>query len=160
MTQNPFDPFAMWRDMLTKWESSVNDFANKSMVSPEFSQFMNQAGGVTMRMQHAMGEMMQKYLTAMNMPTRADVTALGERLQNIEHQLARLVEASDRTAPAELSHTRRLASPPRTKRPPTSLNGSVPAPAPTETRAVAVAAPAPPAKSPRRRAPKKKSKAS
>jgi polyhydroxyalkanoic acid synthase PhaR subunit len=158
MTQNPFDPFAMWRDALSKWESSVNDLANKSMVSPEFSQFMNQAGSVTMRMQHAMGEMMQKYLTAMNMPTRADITALGERLQNIEQQLARLAEASDRSSPAALPQTQRFAAPPRTKRPPTALNG--PAPAAIETRAVAAAAPAPAAKSPRRRAPKKKTKAS
>lgn len=154
MTQGPFDPLALWRDMLSKWETGVNDLSNRSMGSPEFSQFMNQAMGMSVRMQHAMGEMMGKYLVALNMPTRADLVAIGERLQSIEDQLARISAAVERGRPGE---AKTYEGPPRTKRPPAHLNG--PTPPAAETLPVAAAAPAAVAK-PSRRPSKKKSKAS
>lgn len=123
MTNQPFDPFAMWRDMLTKWETGVNEAANSNMASPEFSRFMNQAMGMSVRVRHGVGEMMSRYLETMNMPSRADVAALGERLRGIEEQIARLnmvVERLATTAPGALPP---LAGPPRTKRP-RSLNGT------------------------------------
>lgn len=159
MTQNPFDPLAVWRDMLSKWEAGVNDLANRNMASPEFSQVMNQAMGMSVRMQHALGEMMQKYLTAMNMPSRADLIAVSERLQGIEDQLARLTSAMERGSGASVSEARPYVGPPRTKRPASapSLNGPVPSAA--EPQATVQVAAAPSAK-PARRASKKKSKAS
>jgi polyhydroxyalkanoic acid synthase PhaR subunit len=157
MTQGPFDPLALWRDMLAKWETGVNDLSNKSMGSPEFSQFMNQAMGMSVRMQHAVGDMMGKYLTAMNMPTRADLVAIGERLQSIEDQLARISTAIERASSVE---SKTYDGPPRTKRPPAQLNGPVPdvAPAVVQTRRATAAVAAPAAKAARRA--KKKSKAS
>ena len=155
MTQGPFDPLSLWRDMLSKWETGVNDLSNKSMGSPEFSQFMNQAMGMSVRMQHAMGEMMGKYLTAMNMPTRADLVAISERLQSIEDQLARISTAIERAKPGE---AKAYEGPPRTKRP-QALNGPAPVPVAIETHAAAPVAAVRAAK-PDRRAAKKKSRAS
>lgn len=159
MTEHAFDPLALWRDMLTKWETGFNDLANTNMASPEFSRFMNQATGVSVRMQHAMGELMGRYLTAMNMPSRADVVAVGERLQGIEDQLARLTALVERmSAGSSLAAAKPHAGPPRTKRPGTALNGPSPAP---EAHAVVAAAPAAAAKPARRaKTAKKKGKAS
>lgn len=157
MTQNPFDPFALWRDTLSKWETGVNDLANKNMASPEFSQFVNQAMGMSVSMQHALGEMMGKYLTTMNMPTRADLAAIGERLQSIEDQLARLSAAVERASAGAPVATTARAGPPRTKRPPANLSEPATAAAEVQSAPATVAAPA---ARPARRAAKKKSKAS
>lgn len=157
MTQNPFDPFALWRDMLSKWETGVNDLANRNMASPEFSQFMNQAMGMSVRMQHALGEMMGKYLTTMNMPTRADLVVIGERLQSIEDQLARLAAVVERASVGARVAIKAHAGPPRTKRPPASLNGPATG---AETQSAPAAVALAPAARPARRSTKKKSKAS
>src|ERR1700687_4432125 len=98
MTDQPPDPLALWRDMLSKWETGFNDAANRGMGSPEFSRFVNQAMGTSVRMQRGLGELMGRYLTAMNMPTRADIAALGERLQGIEEQISRLAATIEHVA--------------------------------------------------------------
>jgi hypothetical protein len=159
MTQHPFDPFALWRDTLSKWETGFNDLANKNMASPEFSQLMNQAMGMSVRMQHAMGEIMGRYLTAMNMPSRADLVAIGERLQGIEDQLGRLTGMVERISAApSAGATQPYAGPPRTKRPSTPFNGPSPAAAAHAAVAAAPAAAAKPAR--RAKAAKRKAKAS
>lgn len=157
MTEQPFDPLALWRDMLSKWETGFNDVANRNMASPEFSRFMNQAMGMSVRMQHGVGELMGRYLTAMNMPSRADVAALGERLQGIEEQIARLTATVEHLAIVRPGEPMPPVGPPRTKRP-KALNGpsahAAVASAPAVVPAVSVAKPA------ARRAKKKKGKAS
>lgn len=139
MTDQPFDPFAIWRDMLTKWESGMNEAANRNMATPEFSRFMNQAMGTGMRVRHGVGEMMARYLETMNMPSRADIVALGERLHGIEEQIARLNVAVERLATSAPSAASNVAGPPRTKQPPRSLNGATPHVA--ETHAMPLAPP-------------------
>jgi hypothetical protein len=53
VTQPPFDPLALWRDMLSQWETGFNKLAGKNMAPPDF-----------------MAALMGRYLTAMNMPSR------------------------------------------------------------------------------------------
>jgi hypothetical protein len=91
----------------------------------------------------------------MNMPTRADMVALGERLQSIEDQLARLTATIDRAAP---SGAKTYDGPPRTKKPAAHVNG--PVPAAVEMHMAAADAVAAPVAKPVRRAARKKSKAS
>ena len=159
MTQHAFDPLALWRDILSKWETGFNDLSNKNMGSPEFSQLMNQAMGMSVRMQHAMGEIMGRSLTAMNMPSRADLVAIGERLQGIEDQLGRLTAMVERmSAGPSAGATKPYAGPPRTKRPSAPLNGPSPA---AEAHAAVAAAPAAAAKPAQRaKAAKRKAKES
>jgi hypothetical protein len=161
MTEQPFDPLALWRDMLSKWETGFNDIANRNMAAPEFSRFMNQAMGMSVRMQHGLGELMGRYLTAMNMPTRADIAALGERLQGIEEQIARLTATIEHLGVERSGQRMPYLGPPRTKRP-KALNGplahGVETSAATEAPAVAAAKPKPAAKA--ARSGKRKAKAS
>ena len=62
---------------------------------------------------------MEKYLLNMNLPSRAQMVGMAERLQNIEGQLneikAMLVQMNAGSAPSGLSAAPR---PPRTRRPP------------------------------------------
>ncbi len=113
MAKSPFqDPIALWRDMVDKWEKQVNETGNKLMGNEQFSAVMGKASTVPLQMQKLLGEFMAKYLSTLNLPSRGDITALGERLSAIEDKLHRLTVALDAKPAAP------FVSPPRTRKPP------------------------------------------
>jgi SMC interacting uncharacterized protein involved in chromosome segregation len=91
------------------------------MASPEFSKVMNQVGGVSAGAQKQLGELMEKYLLAMNLPSRAQMVGMAERLQSIEGQLNEIKAMLHQVHHNSLSPESSLGTPrpPRTKRPPT-----------------------------------------
>lgn len=120
MTDKINDPVAMWQKMVGEMEQGFNSFANKAMASPEFSQAMNRAGGVAAGAQKQLGELMEKYLVTMNLPSREQVTGLAERLQSIEGQIGEIKSMLSQMA-ASSGVARGIDTtprPPRTKRPP------------------------------------------
>ena len=120
MADKSSDPVALWQKMIGEMEKGFNAFANQTMSSPEFSKAMNQAGGATTGAQRQFGEFMEKYLLNMNLPSRAQMVGMAERLQNIESQLneittmLRQMNANAGGGPGYAAAPR----PPRTKRPP------------------------------------------
>jgi hypothetical protein len=115
------DPFALWRKMLGEMEKGFNTFANQAMTSPQFSKAMNQAGGATVGAQKQLGNLMERYLLAMNMPSRAQMVDMAERLQSIEghlNDIKTLLQqmSANAAAPPQPAATAAL-KPPRTKRP-------------------------------------------
>ncbi|MDA9509554.1 hypothetical protein XI09_33950 [Bradyrhizobium sp. CCBAU 11386] len=120
MTDKTNDPVAVWQKMVGEMEKGFNSFANQAMSSPEFSQAMNRAGGVAAGAQKQLGELMEKYLVSMNLPSREQVTGLAERLQSIEAQIGEMKSMlSQMAAGSGLSQGIDGAPrPPRTKRPP------------------------------------------
>jgi SMC interacting uncharacterized protein involved in chromosome segregation len=121
MADKSSDPVAMWQNMIGEMEKGFNAFANKAMESPEFSKVVNQVGGVSAGAQKQLGDMMEKYLVGMNLPSRAQMVGMAERLQSIEGQLneikAMLHQASSNsTAPG--GGYSAAPKPPRTRRPP------------------------------------------
>lgn len=120
MTNDINDPVAMWQKMVGEMEKGFNTFANQAMSSPEFSQAMNRAGGVAAGAQKQLGELMEKYLVSMNLPSREQVTGLAERLQSIEGQIGEIKSMlSQMAASSGVSQSPDTAlRPPRTKRPP------------------------------------------
>lgn len=123
MADKSNDPVAIWQNMIGEMEKGFNAFANKAMESPEFSKVVNQVGGVSAGAQKQLGDMMEKYLVSMNLPSRAQMVGMAERLQGIEgqlneikallHQLHNNAGAADSLYPA-------APKPPRTKRPPSA----------------------------------------
>jgi hypothetical protein len=113
------DPFAVWQTMLGEMEKGFNAVANKAMASPEFSKTMNQAGGATAGAQKQFGELMEKYLLSMNMPSRAQMVDMAARLQSIENQLAEIKALLLQGRNSANAQTAGPAAPrpPRTKRP-------------------------------------------
>src|ERR1700731_5302608 len=87
MADKSNDPVAMWQNMIGEMEKGFNAFANKAMESPEFSKAVNQVGGVSAGAQKQLGDMMEKYLVGMNLPSRAQMGGMAERLQGMEGQL-------------------------------------------------------------------------
>jgi len=120
------DPAVIWQTMIGEMEKGFNAFANQAMASPEFSRVMNQVGGVSAGVQKQLAELMEKYLTSLNLPSRAQMTSLGERLQTIENQLNEVTSmlrqiqqisgASDDSRPP-------TPRPPRTRQPPSAGGG-------------------------------------
>ena len=76
MTDKINDPVAMWQKMVGEMEKGFNSFANQAMASPEFSQVVNRAGGVAAGAQKQLGELMEKYLLTMNLPSRAQMVGM------------------------------------------------------------------------------------
>ncbi|WP_315837890.1 hypothetical protein [Bradyrhizobium prioriisuperbiae] len=129
MANQSNDPADVWRTMLAEMEKGYNAFANQAMGSQEFSRVMNQAGNASFGAQKALGDLMEKYLTGMNLPSRAQLTNMGERLQAIENQLNEIKALLYRTHGDGNGASAGLASqpkPPRTKRPPSAAGGGQP----------------------------------
>jgi hypothetical protein len=120
MTDKSNDPIAVWQKMVGEMEKGFNSFANQAMSSPEFSQAVNRAGGVAAGAQKQLGDLMEKYLVSMNLPSRDQVTGLAERLQSIEGQIGEIKSMlSQMAASSGVSQGSDAAlRPPRTKRPP------------------------------------------
>lgn len=120
MTDKTNDPVAVWQKMVGEMEKGFNSFANQAMSSPEFSQAMNRAGGVAGGAQKQLGELMEKYLVSMNLPSREQVTGLAERLRSIEVQIGEMKSMLSQIAVGSgLSQgVDGAPRPPRTKRPP------------------------------------------
>jgi SMC interacting uncharacterized protein involved in chromosome segregation len=121
MTDKSSDPVALWQKMIGEMEKGFNAFANRTMASPEFSKTMNQAGGAAAGAQKQLGDFMEKYLVSMNMPSRAQMVGMAERLQSIENQLneikALMVQINAKVGGAQPAASS-PSKPPRTKRPP------------------------------------------
>src|SRR4051812_16109386 len=119
MADKSNDPVALWHTMLGEMEKGFNTFANQAMASPEFSRVVNQVGGASAGAQKQPGELMERYLSSMNLPSRAQLTNFGERLQAIEGQLneiTALLRQVHSNSTAEGSSA--TPKPPRTRRPP------------------------------------------
>ena len=125
MADKSNDPVALWQTMIGEMEKGFNAFANQAMTSPEFSKAMNQAGGVTAGAQKQFGELMEKYLLSMNLPSRAQMIGMAERLQSIEGQLndIKAMLSQMNSASGGTSGYAGTPRPPRTKRPPAPPSG-------------------------------------
>ena len=126
MSDKSSDPAVMWQNFLGDVEKGFNSLANQTMGSGEFSRAMNQLTGTSVGAQKALGDVMERYLVGVNLPSRAQMENVGERLQAIEGQLNEIRAllnqvhhssgASDSTFPG-------ATKPPRTTRPPSADKG-------------------------------------
>ncbi len=121
MADKSNDPVALWQNMIGEMEKGFNAFATRAMESPEFSKVVNQVGGVSAGAQKQLGDMMEKYLVNMNLPSRAQMVSIAERLQSIEGQLneikALLHQVHSNSGAPEGGYPA-APKPPRTRRPP------------------------------------------
>lgn len=118
------DPFEMWRDWMANSERQWNGFLNNAMATDQFTQSMGQFMDVYLNMQKSMNEVMGRYMSALNLPTRNDILALGERLSaiedhlgTIESDLGAMKSPAAAKATTAASPTADAARPPRTKKP-------------------------------------------
>jgi SMC interacting uncharacterized protein involved in chromosome segregation len=124
MADKSNDPVAIWQNMIGEMEKGFNAFASKALESPEISRVVNQVGGVSAGAQKQLGDMMEKYLVNMNLPSRAQMVGMAERLQSIEGQLneirALLQQVHNNSGAPEGGYPGAASKPPRTRRPPSA----------------------------------------
>ena len=125
MAEKGGDPAEVWRNMLGEMEKGFNTFATQAMSTPELSRVMNQAGGIAAGAQKQFGELMEKYLLGMNLPSRAQLVDMAERLQAIEGQLSE-IKAMLYRAQGKYGGVggAGVPKPPRTRRPPSAAGES------------------------------------
>jgi hypothetical protein len=126
MADKGTDPVQMWHSFLADMEKQVNSFSNQAMGSEEFSRFMGQMTGASAGAKKAFGDFMERYLAAMNLPSRNELVDLGERLHHIEGRLNDIMSLLQRVhADVATDGTAGGAPrPPRTKRPPSQSGGT------------------------------------
>ncbi|GIW19091.1 MAG: poly(R)-hydroxyalkanoic acid synthase subunit PhaE [Tepidiforma sp.] len=120
------DPLAMWREWVAQSERQWNAFLNQAMATDEFSKAMGRFMDFYLNLQKGMNETMGRYLQLVNMPSRQEVLALGERLSAIEERLGRIEGMLAKQAPAPAASAAAengaaaVKRPARTKKPPTT----------------------------------------
>jgi len=121
--KGPLDAF---REFVGQWERGVNQIANEAMGNEQFSRLMHGATSAAAGAKAGLGEVMERYLATMNLPSRADITSIGERLQAIEAQLNRLTEIVATMATVEAAPPSIAPKPKRTRKPPPRREGAKP----------------------------------
>ena len=110
----------MWREWVSQSERQWNAFLNEAMTSQAYGQSMGRFMEMYVGMQKTLADTMGHYVTALNLPARSDVLALGDRLAAIEDRLAgieiRLARLGGTGAPGPESAID-PARPPRTRKP-------------------------------------------
>ena len=129
------DPLELWRKALTEFEQRANELGNQSMRSPEIVQLMHQLSTYSSQYQNVLDQVLTRGLKALNLPSRRDITELGDLMRQIDAKLDRLLPAAEPVA---------VPRPARTRRPSSELEASAAAPsaAAAPTPAEAGAAPA------------------
>jgi hypothetical protein len=90
-TPNPLDPFGTMRAMrdstLEAWSKMMIDVVNSDVYAQATAQWLDTYLTASQPFQKLMETTTTRVLTEFNMPTRADVISLAERLTNIEMHL-------------------------------------------------------------------------
>lgn len=128
MSDKPNDPVQVWHTMLAEMEKGFNAMANQVMGSEQFSRVTHQVTGASVGAQKTVGDLMERYLVSMNLPSRAQMVNMGERLNAIEGQLNEIRALLNRVHADVASQGNGLAAPkpPRTRQPPSAAGGGAP----------------------------------
>lgn len=88
---NPMDPYGAWRTMRDKsidnWSKMMIDLVNSEAYAESQARMLDSYLTMSTPFRQAMETAMAQLLAQFNMPTRAEVISLAERLTNIEMRL-------------------------------------------------------------------------
>jgi hypothetical protein len=98
--QAPADPLTMWREWAQQTEEQWNQYLNQAMGTDAFAAMMGRSMEGMLATQSRLTQQFEATLRAWNLPTRGDITALAERLADIEGRLDHLTELLERERPA------------------------------------------------------------
>ncbi|TNE40125.1 MAG: hypothetical protein EP347_04020 [Alphaproteobacteria bacterium] len=113
------DPADLWRSWVSKMEREIDSMSQKLMKTDEFARTTHTLNDIRMSLREAVGGVSTKNLELFNMPSKEDVTGLGDRLAGIERRLT-MIERMLTTLAEQKSGEGKTArsGPPRTKMPP------------------------------------------
>lgn len=118
------DPLAHWRELVAQVEKGVNQFAGKAMASDGFAGGINRLTWGPLVAKKLSTDLANGIAQRMNVPTRADMLALGERLQTIEDHLVEMRFLIGQLKGAQGDGTATTAAQPRRTRKPPAANAA------------------------------------
>ena len=128
--QPSLDPFVLIRKLVGTLEKKLNDTARPIMGSEDFSRAANQVMSGIAVLRKLLQELSRRYFESLNIPSRADVVALSDKLQDLEDRIIGIQATLDQMQGA--TRKTALPGPSRTKKPPgTSQATRQPASQPT-----------------------------
>ncbi len=133
MTDKAKDPADAFREFLGQWERGVNEFANKAMESEQFSRAMHTASTAAVGARAGLNAAMERYFTAMNLPSKNDLVSIGAAIQALEARVDRIADLLERIAAragVEAARAPAAPKPARTRKPPPRAAKADAAPAP------------------------------
>lgn len=93
------DPVRLWRDWFVKSEKAWSQALTDVMGDERFAKGMGRYVGEALHAHRIWSESMAQYLANLNIPSRADILDLGDRLGQVEDALAAIqVELRDQRA--------------------------------------------------------------
>src|SRR6267142_1964748 len=92
------EAFSSWRDWVAQSETQVNKLLNDVMGTEGYTRVLGGLTKVFVSMQKNTGEVLERYFSALSLPTRNDVVELGQRLSLIESRLTAMEAILDRLA--------------------------------------------------------------
>lgn len=116
------DPAALFSQAVSDWERTTNALANRLMGSGEFSRGVNNATNLSLVLQQHLQENMARFLSTANLPSRQDVTELGEAVRAVDARLER-IEALLAGLGGQAAEAPARPRPPRTRKPPQDKAG-------------------------------------
>ena len=88
---NPFDPFSFWRTTqnasLETWSKAMIELVNTEAYAEATGRILDSYLAASVPMRKVVEQAMAQVLGQVNMPTRAEVLSLAERMTNIEMRL-------------------------------------------------------------------------
>lgn len=114
------EAFSSWRDWVTQSENQLNKLLNDVMATEGYTRVLGGFTKVLVSMQKTTTESLERYFSALSLPTRGDVIELGQRLSSIESRLDTIEESLGRLEPKSAGNSGAATAaprPPRTKKP-------------------------------------------
>ena len=109
------DPADAIRAAIATLEERIDLIATSLMGTDEFARTANAASNLQLKLKKGMSDHMARQLALFNMPSREDISAIGERLMTMDERLIRIEDILARLAPVAAPATGRPA---RTRKPP------------------------------------------
>ena len=81
---------SMFRDVVNQWEKLANEYGSQFLARPEAAQAMHSVTAAGLQVQNVVQDAMAKVLSAANMPSKAEIETIGQRLTAVEASLARI----------------------------------------------------------------------
>ena len=114
------DPADSIRKAMGDLEARFDEMAKVVFGTDAFAQVSGKATEFGVRAQKQMSDQMSRNLEFFNMPSRSDVTAIGERLMAIEDKLIGIEATLAKLVPAD---DKPKSGPKRTRKPPSKKKG-------------------------------------
>ena len=117
---NETDPMDTMRKAIGSLESRFDEMAKSVFGTDTFAKASGTATELGVKAQKQMTDQMSRNLEFFNMPSREDVTAIGERLMTIDDRLIRIEAMLETLVPAQ---PKPATGPKRTRKPPARKQG-------------------------------------